>query len=61
MSNKEFYMQMFQESGYNDMTYKIISQSILNDPGLSEQQKVEQWEQMNDAYEQGVETETTYS
>ncbi|MEW9668615.1 hypothetical protein [Ammoniphilus sp. 3BR4] len=61
MSNKEFFMQMFQESGYTDTTYKIISQSILNDPVLSEQQKVEQWEQMNEAYEQGTEVETTYS
>ncbi|RXT06396.1 hypothetical protein [Ammoniphilus sp. CFH 90114] len=61
MSNKEFYMQMFQDSGYNDMTYKVISQSILGDPGLNEQQKIEQLEQMNEAYEQGTNVENTYS
>ncbi|WP_167577742.1 hypothetical protein [Ammoniphilus sp. YIM 78166] len=58
MSNREFYMEMFQESGYTDTTYKLISQSILNDPLLNEEQKVEQLELMNEAYEHRPEFET---
>lgn len=58
MSNKEFFMEVFQETGYNDTTYKFISQSILNDPLLNEEQKVEQLELMNEAYEQKVDIET---
>ncbi len=58
MSNRDFYMEMFKESGYTDTTYKFISQSILNDPLLNEEQKVEQLELMNEAYEHREEYDT---
>ncbi|MFD2670366.1 hypothetical protein [Marinicrinis sediminis] len=52
MNSKDFYRVLLQDSGVNAHSYKTISQNILENHTLSEYEKMQELQAMNEIFQQ---------